>query len=244
MQAGYFKYHAIFVCVSQCVKKDIPKSYNYEKDCFFYTILCCAAAVFVACDKDKEENFAATGNENGHDYVDLGLSVKWATCNIGATAPESYGNYYAWGETTTKDTCTWNNYKFGSTLNKYNSRDSITTLEAADDAATQNWGGKWRMPTNKEWTELRTNCTWTWTTQNGVSGYEVKASNGNAIFLPAAGYRYMGNLKSVGKDGYYLSSSLYTDDPNCIWCVFFYSYGVSEFDTYRYLGLSIRPICE
>ena len=65
------------------------------KKIVFYTILCCAAAVFVACDKDKEENFAATGNENGHDYVDLGLSVKWATCNIGATAPESYGNYYA-----------------------------------------------------------------------------------------------------------------------------------------------------
>ena len=237
----------------------------------FFATLCCAAMVFAACDKSDEpkndsnnnQNKETTDIENNNDpkndtkeAVDLGLSVKWATCNVGATSPEKYGNYYAWGEIAPKSVYTWEFYKYTSgkyntTLTKYNNSktygatvDSLTTLEASDDASTQNWGGSWRMPTSAEWEELIEKCTCTWTTKNGVKGCEVKASNGNAIFLPAAGYRYMGNLKSVGKDGYYLSSSLYTDDPNCIWCVFFYSYGVSEFDTYRYLGLSIRPICE
>lgn len=155
-------------------------------------------------DREKLINKIDNISENNYKYVDLGLNVKQATCNVGATDPKEYGDYYAWGETSTKDTCTWNNYKFGSTLNKYNSRDSITTLEAADDTATQNWGGKWHMPTNKEWTELRTNCTWTWTTLKGIHGYEVKSKiNDNSIFLPAAGFCSDDCLNDIDDNGYY-----------------------------------------
>ncbi len=211
----------------------------------FFAALCCVAAVFVACEKDKEKagNFAATGNENGHDYVDLGLSVKWATCNIGATTLEAYGNYYAWGETDTNKTYSWDTYKYGSTLTKYNDSDSIATLEAADDAAVRNWGGKWRMPTDAEWEELMNKCTCTWTTKNGVKGHEVKASNGNAIFLPAAGCYY--DDKSI-KDGYgtYWSSSLYTNYSKKAWSALFFPGSVNRDGDNRCYGLPIRPVCE
>ena len=196
----------------------------------------------------------AKGNENGHEWVDLGLSVKWAACNVGATSPEEYGNYYAWGETEPKTTtCTWATYKWcngsNTTLTKYNidsSRgtvDNKTVLELADDAARANWGGAWRMPTDAEWTELRENCTWTWTTKNGVNGYEVKSeANGNSIFLPAAGYRYNGDLYGAGYGGYYWSSSLGTGSPNGAWYVVFYSGYVYRYYDNRYCGQSVRPV--
>ena len=107
----------------------------------------------------------AQNKENDHEYVDLGLpsGLKWATCNVGATAPEEYGNYYAWGENTPKDNYDWDTYKLttdgGTTFTKYNGTDGKTTLDPEDDAAAVNWGGKWRMPTDDEWTELRENCT-------------------------------------------------------------------------------------
>jgi hypothetical protein len=133
-----------------------------------------------------------------HEYVDLGLSVKWATCNVGATKPEEYGDYFAWGETTPKDAYDWSTYKWCNggpstqtkycTNSSYGTVDNKTTLDLSDDAACANWGGSWRMPTRAEQDELRNNCTWTWTTQNGVNGYKVTGTNGNSIFLPAAGY--------------------------------------------------------
>ena len=171
---------------------------------------------------DSNPNIPQTGN---HEYVDLGLSVKWATCNVGATKPEEYGDYFAWGETQPKSNYDWSTYKYcnGSykTLTKYNNSssygtvDNKTTLDLSDDAARANWGGSWRMPTRAEQDELRNNCTWTWTTQNGVNGYKVTSkSNGNSIFLPAAGYRDDSSLNNAGSTGYYWSSSLYTDNPN------------------------------
>lgn len=145
-----------------------------------------------------------------HEYVDLGLSVKWATCNVGAETPEEYGNYYAWGETSTKETYYEDNCPtFGLSKSQLQSQgyiDSNGNLTPQYDAATANWGGTWRMPTKNELNELINNCTWTWTTQNGVKGYNVEGPNGNSIFLPAAGYRRWSSLDYAGSDGFYWSS--------------------------------------
>ena len=163
-----------------------------------------------------------TGTENGYAWVDLGLSVKWATCNLGATKPEEYGNYYAWGETATKDSYTWETYTLANgsstTLTKYcydenyGTVDNKTTLEVADDAATYNWGGNWRIPTIDECQELIDNCIWTWTdnyNNTGVAGYIVTSkSNDESIFLPAAGYYVGPDQNLAGTYGDYLSSSL------------------------------------
>ena len=126
-----------------------------------------------------------SGTENGHDYVDLGLSgTKWATCNVGATNAQDYGDYYAWGEVTTKDAYHWDTYWHGtygydndfSKLTKYISSDEKNTLDLSDDAAYVNWGGKWRMPTNTQWDELINKCYWVWTenyNNSNVKGYIV-----------------------------------------------------------------------
>ena len=193
------------------------------------------------------------GTANGHEWVDLGLSVKWATCNVGATKPEKYGNYYAWGETEPKTTYSWSTYKWcnGSydtqtkycTDSGYGTVDNKTVLDPEDDVARANWGGAWRMPTDAEWTELRTSCTWTWTTRNGVKGYTVKSNiNGNSIFLPAAGCPNDDDLSSAGLNGYYWSSSLYTDFPGYAWYVDFDSGRVYRSGCYRYYGQSVRPV--
>jgi hypothetical protein len=192
--------------------------------------------------------------ENGYEYVDLGLSVKWATMNVGATSPEGYGDYFAWGETEPKEIYEWSTYKWcEGTYNsqiKYNNHssygrvDNKTTLELSDDVAHANWGGSWRMPTDAEMTELRNNCTWTWFIQNGVNGYKVTSkNNGNSIFLPAAGYRNDNSVYSVGSHGYYLSSSLNTDSPDRARLLLINPSGVYRDYGYRRCGMSIRPIC-
>ena len=222
------------------------------KKSILFAALCCVAAGFAACDKNEPKdgsNNNAPKNDT-KEAIDLGLSVKWATCNVGATSPEKYGNYYAWGETTTKSDYSWDTYKYGtynydgdnSKLTKYNTSDGKTTLEAADDAATANWGGGWRMPTDAEWDELINNCTWTWTNKSGVSGYEVKASNGNSIFLPAAGYRYSGYLNYAGDNGRYWSSSLNTYYPSSARSAYFFSDFVYSAGRSRYYGQSVRPV--
>lgn len=130
-----------------------------------------------------------SGTENGHDYVDLGLTsgTRWATANVGAKTPQDYGNYYAWGETTTKEIYKWSTYKYGSWLwlTKYCSKssygkdgftDTKTTLDLSDDAAYVNWGGKWRMPTKAQQDELINECYWVWTksyNNSNVKGYIV-----------------------------------------------------------------------
>ncbi|MGM9818793.1 MAG: hypothetical protein ACI30B_07430 [Paludibacteraceae bacterium] len=190
----------------------------------------------------------AQNTEKGYEYVDLGLpsGLKWATCNVGATSPEAYGDYFAWGETTTKTTYSWDTYTLttdgGSTFTKYNTTDSKTVLEPEDDAATVNWGGAWRMPTDAELTELREKCTWTWTTLNGVNGYEVKGTNGNSIFLPAAGFRGVGGLSGAGSLGYCWSSSFNANDPGRAWNVPFSSDDVRGLSSSRYYGFSVRAV--
>lgn len=195
------------------------------------------------------------------EAVDLGLSVKWASWNLGASVPEEYGDYFAWDETETKDNYSWETYKWSNEdsnkftkycpTNKTNywdgtgSPDGKTVLDLEDDASRANWGGTWRMPTDAEWTELRNNCTWTWTTQNGVNGRLVTSNiNGNNIFLPAAGHRLLSNLFGAGSDGDYWSSSLNTDYPAYAWSVYFNSNNVYRDFGSRGSGQSVRPVCE
>ena len=190
-----------------------------------------------------------------HEYVDLGLSVKWATMNVGANAPEEYGDYFAWGETNSKTDYSWENYKWcnGSetTMTKYctdsdyGTVDNRTTLELSDDAARANWGGTWRIPTRDEFTELRTKCTWEWTSLNGVNGRKVTGPNGNSIFLPAAGYRDDSSLDNAGSSGSYWSSSLSTDDPLYGWYLYFLRSSDFNMDYHsRFDGRSVRAVCQ
>lgn len=188
------------------------------------------------------------------EAVDLGLpsGLKWASCNVGASTPEEYGGFFAWGETELKSKYTWGTYKWGNSydkLTKYCTQSSYwdnpdpmdkkTVLDPEDDAAHVNWGDSWRMPTDAEWTELRCNCSWDWTTQNGVKGRLVTGPNGNSIFLPATG----------GRGGSFWSSSLDMDIPSNACLVAFNSSeysvptdfrGVSE----RCAGCSVRPVTE
>ncbi len=176
---------------------------------------------------------------------DLGLSVYWATCNVG----EGDGDYFAWGETSVKDTCEWNNYRLtldgGSTFTKYNGMDGKNVLESADDAAYVKWGSAWRMPTIDEWESLldENNCKWKWTTTNGVSGYNVVSEkNGASIFLPAAGYRDGYSLSNVGSYGYYWSSSLDCDGTSYARYLYFDDSEASMYGDSRYLGQPVRPV--
>ncbi len=194
---------------------------------------------------------------NGHAYVDLGLpsGLLWATCNVGATTPEDYGDYFAWGETQPKDTYTWDTYKYCSgsifTQTKYCTDaedgnndyvDNMIILLHEDDAATTNWGEGWRMPTEEEFQELYNNTTVTWTQQNGVNGRLFTASNGNSLFLPAAGCLANGNLYGAGSRGYYWSSSLLTDYSYQAWSLYLNSGDCEVSWDMRYSGQSVRPV--
>lgn len=217
----------------------------------------------------NELSFIPLGQGGGpheeHEYVDLGLpsGTLWATCNIGANTPEDYGDYFAWGETETKDTYNWGTYQYCTVetneysyyytmLTKYCNdasygfngfADDLTVLLPEDDAATANWGGDWRMPTREEWNELLENTTNTWTTQNEVYGRLFTASNGASLFLPAAGSRWNDELHYAGSLGYYWSSSLRTGNPYDAWYLIFDSGNyLVDYDG-RCLGASVRPVC-
>ena len=215
--------------------------------------------------KDSKQPLLSTKEKSAHEYVDLGLSVKWATCNIGAEKPEEFGNYYSWAEVEPKTSYTLTNYKFymsGNSNNDvkfskysfdesnkksfYNHYDQ-TNLFNDDDVACVKWGGNWRMPTKEEMDELRNNCSWTWIILNGVTGYKVTSMKSGYkdryIFLPAAGYRDITNDNNVGSAGYYWSCSLRSGIYNCA-CNLYLSPGYWENDiTYRYRGLTVRPVC-
>ena len=190
------------------------------------------------------------------EAIDLGLSVKWANCNVGATSPEEYGGYYAWGETEEKDVYTWDTYKWCINRNDYITKyctkstwgkvDNKIVLEPEDDVAHVKWGGGWRMPTHDEFKELFDKCDWTTTIVNDVPGYKVTGPNGNSIFLPAAG-SYLGKkVIDRGSTGKYLSASLYDYRSDYAWCLYFYpkSYSWFNFDYGREEGLSVRPVCD
>ncbi len=187
--------------------------------------------------------------------IDMGTGVKFACCNVGASSPVEYGDYFAWGETKTKSNYDLSTYSqcrgSSSTMTKYcnNSSDGTvdnkTKLELTDDAARANWGSPWRMPTIEELTALNDKCTWTWTTISNVAGYKVTSTNGSILFFPAAGYRAEASLCNAGSDGYYWSSSLYTSDAYYARVLYFDSsdhYTSSSFN--RDCGRSVRPVSE
>ena len=196
-----------------------------------------AGLALASCQKeDNNSSTASNGGNNGGGgntpagWVDLGLpsGLLWAECNLGATSPEEYGNYYAWGETTSKEVYDWSTYAYGNAytaLTKYCDNaayglngftDTLTTLQAMDDAATAALGSGARTPTKEEWQELIANTTMEWTTMNGVNGRKFTAANGNTLFLPAAGSRSR-SLVNAGSDGNYWSSSLNTGGPGRAW---------------------------
>ena len=197
-------------------------------------------------------------NAQQHEYVDLGLpsGTLWASCNVGADNPWEYGDYFAWGETTTKSDYLWDNYKYADgaedKLTKYCNKlkygnkgftDGKTKLERSDNAATANWGSDWCMPTLEQIEELVYKCTWTLTTDHGINGYKATGTNGKSIFLPAAGCHLGTSLSSDGVLGFYWSSSLGTDCPNRGCYLFFYSGVVTPVNWgYRHCGFSVRAV--
>lgn len=232
-------------------------------------------ACFVGCkENDSVEENVTMPDFNGHEYVDLGITYNgktlyWATCNVGASSPEEYGNYYAWGETTPKELYDWSTYKWAAgqshtenDLCKYTVADRNTDgcwydggnfigdgkriLDPEDDAATANWGGSWRMPTGQEVSLLYNECSWTWTMLNGVPGVNVMGRNGNSIFLPSAGYRDIDGLRGEKESGHFFTSEL---SP---YSLFVYRIDAWKYhdpqlgiqSIYRYLGFSIRPVCQ
>ena len=201
---------------------------------------------------------ATTGKENGHEWVDLGLSVKWATCNVGASSPNEYGDYFAWGEVAPKVVysqkslryCIMNEGK--STFLKYNTKvdygqvDNKTRLELSDDVAWANWGGSWRMPTRDELDELISNCEIAWVTQGGVKGFKVSSKkNGGNIFFPAAGYRSDDYVVGEENTCHYWSSSLSTQFPHLAICgIFDSTISYTFYSNRRSDGLPVRPVIE
>lgn len=153
-----------------------------------------------------------TGNLNGHDWIDLGLpsGTRWATCNVGAETPNDNGDYFAWGETSTKaiydhrNSIAWDKDK--SKLLTEGIINSKGRLTMSYDAARKNWGGTWRIPTDSEWKELEKRCKWEWLPNKG---YKVSGPNGHSIFLPAAGYKGT-SLSDVGECGYYWTSTTHS----------------------------------
>ena len=221
-----------------------------------------------ACHKDDDNGGSNNGNTPTNpinptnpttgEWVDLGLpsGLLWAKCNLGATTPEEYGNYYAWGETQPKSDYSWATYTYGDydsvtstyTIYKYNTSenygtvDNKTTLEAMDDAATAALGSGARIPTNAEWQELLDNTTAEWTTVNDVYGRKFTASNGNSLFLPVAGYWGGSSFYIGGIFGYYWSSSLFESAPSFAKSMNFHSGGSGMGSGYRNYGLSVRAV--
>ena len=199
------------------------------------------------------QSYRACPDSNHPHLIDLGLpsGTKWACCNVGASRPEDYGNYYAWGETTPKSTYDWSNYKWcrGAydkqtkycTKSSYGTVDNKTVLEPGDDAARANWGASWRMPTKAQCQELLDKCTHIWTKVNGVRGRKFTGPNGASIFLPAAGWR-IGAGGTRGSSGGYWSSTLNESSPYNAFELYFNSGYANCLSENRNYGPSVRPV--
>ena len=266
--------HAFYDCQgleSITVRANIPPAggegmFDETNDCPIYVPLGSVASYKSAPFWSEYADRIQANPDSIPKSIDLGLSVKWASFNLGASSPEEYGDYYAWGETEPyyisqdplvwkegkESGYAWSSYKWcmgdWNMMTKYCNdsyygyngfSDTKTVLDLEDDAANVNLGSKWRMPTDAEWTELREKCTWTWTLQNGVNGWLVTASNGNSIFLPSADYR---RDIYFGTDGGYWSSSLDTSYPSFAWSVSFVFNSVLRDYNLRCLGFSVRPV--
>lgn len=178
------------------------------------------------------------GTLNGYEWVDLGLSVLWATCNVGASSPFDNGNCYAWGETTTNSSYTGDNSR------TYEKRMGDISGNTRYDAATANWGSGWRMPTREEFEELVYKCAWEWTSQGGRNGYKVTGPNGNSIFLPVTGWCYGTSLNYAGDGGYYWCSTPHGSSAQNACHLYFYSDYYTVDWGYRYYGHGVRPVLD
>ena len=218
-----------------------------KKFVVFLNLLLICSFVSIYCVNEK------SGYENGHEYVDLGLSVKWATCNIGADSAWNGGAHFEWGEVEPRQ---WGDSKenkycaYSSDITKYCTIakygynglvDDKIILDAEDDAATINWGGRWRMPTKEEFDELCDNCTFELQTLNGKIGYKVIGKNGNFIFLPMPDIEE-GEAMWV-RVGRYWSSSLYISLPFQAYQMVLEKYSVDVYDWSRGISAFIRPVC-
>lgn len=195
-----------------------------------------------------------------HAYVDLGLSVKWATCNIGATQPWERGEFFSWGETENKRINNWDTYKYSEgahALTKYCSNpdyawhglvDSVSVLDLEDDVAHIKWGGTWRIPTKEQIDELLENCDWTWTTLNEVNGYRVTGKKpgytDRSIFLPVTGEYNDGKVFDYRLHGYYWSRNCGTVTSETAYTLEVYTKGFSAEIQSRCKSLAVRPVCE
>ncbi len=207
----------------------------------FFLHVCCSSPSFGVID--------------GHEYVNLGLSVKWATCNIGANVPEEYGDFYSWGEVSIKSSNAHADYKWykdGNFMQKMKycfdsdlgTVDNKISLDEEDDAAIMNWGKSWRMPTYEEQEELMNGCTWEWTTDyngSGVAGrIGTSKKNGNKIFLPAGGHRYWSDDR--GGSGFYWSSSM-NPERDSPYSLQFNEDIMTMWDSSGpFWGMSVRPV--
>lgn len=219
---------------------------------FFHALMLFLLAGLLTACKEDDSSEAGTGNTITGIPIDLGLSVRWANVNIGAAAPEEFGWYVAWGETRPKDNYSWSTYKYcnGQQTNltkyctnpDYGTVDGQLVLEAADDVATIQWGYPWRIPTMSEMDELVTRCTWTWTTLNNISGYQVTGPNGNSIFLPTAGYRYDKRTGGVGTFAGYWVSECEEQDPYDAARLYFDASGYEIIGYNRWSGRNVRPV--
>ena len=239
---------------------------------FAFVAMC--VVLFTACEGldlgiGKKDKYPVSGTHNGHDYVDLGLSVMWATCNIGAKNPEDYGDYFAWGEVEPKTVYNWHTYKFAQyvtdttiVFTKYcnlsdDAKDGIVdnkyVLDLEDDAARVNWGGKWRMPTTDEINELMNRCFWNshvHTSSDGDIDYSdgwqimgAEGANNNYMFLPAAGYMIEDVLydeESEDNVGCYWSNRLSSENSSLAYYIWATQWSAAS----RAVGLTIRPVLD
>lgn len=199
-----------------------------------------ACSMMFSCNPDNNDDDDSPSNLisneiNRHKYVDLGLSVEWATCNVGASSPEYYGDYFAWGETETKS------YYDEDNCDAYGVEYDISG-DPDYDLANKKWGGSWRMPTQYEMEELVEECEWEWIEANNVRCCRVTGPNGNSIFLPASGSRYESSLINAGESGSYWSST----PPNTIFAYFLSlrSGDIRVNWRSRDYGCSVRPVSE
>lgn len=184
-------------------------------------------------------NFATVDASELYEAIDLGLSVRWAAYNIGATKQEGYGRFFAWGETTTKSDYSETTYAyFSQEQYQYIGTNICGT---SYDVARQKWGGSWRLPTRNEIKELTSQCTWATEQINGINGYRVTGPNGNSIFLPAAGYKTGRKRKEMGTGGFYWTGTLNRDMPSSAYNLNFRGYD-AEWTASRAYGFSVRPV--
>ncbi len=199
--------------------------------------ICCASPVFAQRSKQSGAS-RFTGKINGHEYVDLGLpsGLKWAACNVGADSPEAHGSYFAWGETVPKESYTY------ETCRTVDRNIGDISGKPQYDAAAAVWGNPWRLPTKEEFAELKNACRWTWEKHNGHQGYRITGPNGNAIFLPAAGYVLDDYTASADTHGYYTTATIDPEALERAWGLGFISSGVFFGNWLRECGQPVRAV--